>query len=128
MYLAIDAAVLDMPENLLLEKIVTVLVELVRRCDQWRQPMLGVLHPATFAALERRIPFFGERVFNVEPIEGGNQPLAAVDFVHTDAGIELFGNLSEDIIAFAQQQIARLLGRRNVDTNTAPTHPVHHRQ
>src|SRR6516162_11148518 len=56
-YFAIDATVLDVAENLLLEKIVTVLVELVRRGDQWRQPMLGMLIQPRLPRLNDGFPF-----------------------------------------------------------------------
>src|SRR5262249_52274169 len=98
-YFTIDAAVLDVSENLLLEEIVAVLVELVSRRDQWRQPMLGVLHPSTFATPERWIAFFGARVLDAKPIESTDQPVASIDFIHADAGIELVGNLGEHSVA-----------------------------
>src|SRR5262249_35267006 len=91
MYLTVDATILDVLENLLLEKIVAVLVELIRCSNQWRQPVLRVLHPAAFAALERRIAFVGERVLDAKPIKGADQPVASVDFVHA----ELVSSFSE---------------------------------
>src|SRR5215510_4486039 len=103
MYLAVDTAVLDVAENLLLEKIVTVLVELICGGDQRWQPMRRMLHPAALAALERRIALFRARVFDLEFVEGADQPLAAVDLVHADSGAELLGDLGKHGIAPAQQ-------------------------
>src|SRR5262249_42182218 len=98
-YFTIDAAVLDVSENLLLEEIVAVLVKLIRRCGQWWQPVLGLLHPTPLTTLERWIAFFGARVLDAEPIESTDQPLASVDFIHANAGIELVGNLGEHGVA-----------------------------
>src|SRR6516165_3365365 len=123
----VDATVFEVPEDLRLEKIVAVLVERIRCGDQWRQPMRRVLHPAPLAALETWIAFFSERVLDAELIERTSQPITTVDLVHASAGIELFRDLGEHGIALAEQKVARLLRRGDVNANAAPTHPVHHR-
>ena len=110
MNFAIDAVVLDVVEDLSLQEIVAVLVKLMCRSNQCWQPVRRLPHPAFFAAFERRVAFFGapeERieadvallqelmrraslVLDAEPIESSNQPLAAVDLLHTDSAAELF--------------------------------------
>src|SRR5262245_5888735 len=95
MNLAVNTAVLDVPENLLLEKIVAILVELIGGGDQRRQPMRGALHPAALAALEGWGAVRRQRVLDAEPVEGAGQPLAPVDFIHADVGVEPLGDLGE---------------------------------
>src|SRR5262245_29504728 len=103
MYLTVDAAVLDVIENLLLEKIVAVLVELIRGGNQLRQPVRCLLHPAAFAALERWVALFRARILDAEPVEGGAQPFAAIDLVHADGGAKLVRQFGQGSITPAQQ-------------------------
>src|SRR5215831_750298 len=87
-----------------------------------------MLHPATLAASETRVVLLGERVFDAELIEGVDQPIAAVNLVHADTGIEPFRNLGEHSIALLEQKITCLLRCGYIDTDAAPAHPMHHRQ
>ena len=61
-------------------------------------------------------------------VEGLRLPFAAVDLGHADGGAELRRKLGQRGIAFAEQQIAGLLGGILVDANTATAHLQNHRQ
>ena len=61
-------------------------------------------------------------------VEGLLLPFATVDLVHADGAPMLLRKLGQRGIAFAEQQIARLLGGVLIDANAAAAHLQHHRQ
>ena len=55
-------------------------------------------------------------------------PFCGCDLVHADGRAKLIRKLGECGVAFAEQQIARLLGGVLIDANAAAAHRQHHRQ
>src|SRR6476620_309683 len=110
MYLGVNPSTNAVFENMSFEKFGPRGFVFVRDRDSLRQPVRMRCHPAGFAGREARIALLRARKGDPVLLEGLFLPLATVDLVHADRRAMLFRNLRQRSVAFAQQQIAGLLG------------------
>src|SRR6516162_2141917 len=126
--LAVDAIADQMLQNVRLKKRAPGVMIFVRDRDQLRQPMWMRSHPSEFACLERRITFFGARIFDVMRIKRARLPYWRRDLGHAYVTAELLRQVGQGGITFLQAIVASLFGGTLIDTDASALHFMHHRQ